>query len=229
MIDKILVLVPTRRRPASIDRLRRSFLNTHTNKSELLVILDEDDEGNYCRYENLKYETYNGEIGYCQEKMNSVAIKYCHEYRYIGFIGDDNEFITEGWDSKIFSALSSVGENSIAYINDQLQDYCTVNMDCCRNVFLDSSIVKKLGYFAPHCLRHFYQDNFWFSTGTELNTLVYLDQVKVKHWHYLVGTAKEDEVYKLAYRNNKIETDRLSYETYKKTQRDKDIKKLLNK
>lgn len=229
MIDKILVLVPTRRRPASIDKLRRSFLNTHANKSELLVILDEDDKGNYCRYEDLKYEIYNGEAGYCQEKMNGFAFKYHKEYKYIGFIGDDNEFITKDWDLKIFSALDDIGDNAIAYIDDQLQNYCNANKDCCRNVFLDSNIINKIGYFAPPTLRHFYQDNFWFSTGTKLGTLAYLEEIKVNHAHFLANLSERDEIYQSAYDGNKLDEDFRNYNEYLEKQWDEDIKKLLNK
>lgn len=229
MIDKILVLVPSRKRPSSIEKLRRSFLQTHANKSEILVILDKDDEQNYYRHHDLNYEVYEGEAGYAQEKMNGYAFKYHKEYKYIGFIGDDNEFVTKNWDLKIFSALEDIGDNAIAYIDDQLQNYCNANKDCCRNVFLDSNIINKLGYFAPPTLRHFYNDNFWFATGSKLKTLVYLEEIKVNHTHYLANLSERDEIYQSAYDSNKMHEDYQNYNEYLNKQWANDIKKLLNK
>ena len=225
-MEAILMFVPSRKRANILEKLRTSFNKTSSGYAELLVILDRDDSHNYYKHHDIKYEIYDGEIGYAQEKMNHFAVNYAKKYRYVGFIGDDNEFITQNWDEIAYNRLSSGGENSIGYLNDLMSEQGRAQEKACRNVIMDSNIITKLDFMAPKCLRHFYNDNFWYNLGASLRTLVYFNNVKVNHNHYLNSRSEYDEVYEIAYSDNKMQEDSLRYSNYMMLDFEADLSKL---
>jgi len=220
------MFVPSRNRPNIIEKIRTSFNKTSKGFAELLIILDEDDHHRYHRHHDLKYEIYKGEAGYAQEKMNFFATEYAAKYKYIGFIGDDNEFVTEGWDGIVYNRLNEVGKYSIGYLNDLMAEEGKAQLQACRNVIISSNIIQKLSYMAPPCLRHFYNDNFWYNIGDSLGGLVYFDDVIVKHNHFLNGKSKYDKIYEIAYNNDKMHQDGVRYNDYMLNEFENDLKKL---
>ncbi len=225
-MEKILMFVPSRGRPNIIEKLRTSFNKTSSSFAEILIILDHDDHNSYHKHHDLKYEIYEGESGYAQEKMNHFALKYAKKYKYIGFIGDDNEFITKNWDELIYKELTNKGECSIGYMNDLMVEQGTAQLEACRNVIMSSKIIEKLSYMAPTCLRHFYNDNFWYNLGSSLDSLVYFNNVIVKHNHYLNNQSNYDKIYEIAYSNNKMQEDGMRYNNYMLLEFEKDLKKI---
>jgi len=225
-MNKILMFVPSRNRPNIIEKLRTSFNKNTGDFAELLIILDRDNQESYYRHHDLKYEIYNGEAGYAQEKMNHFALKYAKKYKYIGFIGDDNEFITKNWDSIVYKKLETKGNVGIGYLNDLMYEQGKAQLHACRNVIMNSDIIEKLSYMAPLCLRHFYNDNFWYNLGTSLESLVYFNDVRTNHNHFLNEQSEYDEVYEIAYNNNKMEEDGIRYNNYMLLEFNNDLKKI---
>ena len=98
--------------------------------------------------------------------------------------------------------------------------------NACRNVIMDSNIITKLGFMAPACLRHFYNDNFWHNLGSTLQTLAYFKDVKVNHNHYLNNRSEYDKIYEIAYSDNKMQEDSLRYSNYMMLEFERDLSKL---
>ncbi len=121
-MKKILIIVPSRSsngsRTNNIEELRDSWIKTTTGNSDLLIGLDEDDEHHYPRLESVKYEV-NKRLRMVGT-LNLLANKYCTEYEYIAFLGDDHRFRTDGWET-IFLNDAKEQKYSIFYGNDLLQ------------------------------------------------------------------------------------------------------------
>jgi len=81
---------------------------------------------------------------------------------------------------------------------------------------------------APPCLRHFYNDNFWHNLGVSLQTLVYFNNIKVNHNHYLNNQSNYDKTYEIAYDDNKMQEDGVRYNDYMLLNFEKDLEKLKN-
>jgi hypothetical protein len=87
-LKPILIIVPTRDRPHTLDRLIESWRNTTSGKSDLMVNIDSDKEHLYVKDPDVKYiVTPNTTYG-SVTKVNNMALSNLH-YKYIMFLGDD--------------------------------------------------------------------------------------------------------------------------------------------
>lgn len=217
MEDKILMIIPSRDRPESIKELFKTFEAYSTNRSRLLVALDDDNDFKYNRIPGIHY-TVDKRLG-CMGTLNKVALKFVDEYRYLGFMGDDHRFRTDGWDEILIQKLEEKGINGIVYAND-LYPY----NDLPTSVVMNSHVVKELGYMVPPVLKHMYADNFWLELGTALGSIAYVPEVIIEHMHYSVGKSEKDESYQET--TPLMQQDAEEYAGYKKFLFQYDVDKL---
>jgi len=221
-MKKILIIVPSRSsngsRTNNIEELRDSWIKTTTGNSDLLIGLDEDDEHHYPRLESVKYEV-NKRLRMVGT-LNLLANKYCTEYEYIAFLGDDHRFRTDGWET-IFLNDAKDQKYSIFYGNDLLQ-----GANIPTAVFISSNIIKKLGFMVPTELVHMYADNFWLELGRALSCLKYFPNLIIEHMHPAANKAKTDIQY--AEVDSFTNQDRISFIHYMNTQFNNDVQKLKN-
>jgi hypothetical protein len=200
----LLVVVPSRARPRSVERLRDAMDATCRGDTHLLVGLDEDDPQRGEYPEGVEYEVrpdLRGVVAW----MNFLAVLHVDDYRFIGSIGDDNEPKTAGWDVQIMEAL---GKTPFAFANDL---YPRPAGSLCCHIFCRSEVVKTLGYFAVPALQHMYCDPAWMAWG-EATGITYLHDVIVEHLHYSVGKSPVDESYRTS--NAKTTADLIAYNHY---------------
>lgn len=215
-MKKLLTIVPTRSRNEKHKELTELFLKT-SKVSDLLFGLDEDDQHTYDRLNGVMYDVnprlrMNG-------TLNLLANKYCNEYEYICFIGDDHRPRTEGWDEKLLASIKGK-PYGMAYGNDLLK-----GKKLPTAILMDSNIIKKIGFMAPPILIHLYLDNFWKDFGNALGTLTYSDDVVLEHLHYSRGKSDIDEVYLEANSSAVKSADQENYEKYKVEQFQIDLEK----
>jgi len=221
-VKKILIIVPSRSsngsRTNNIEELRDSWIKTTTGNSDLLIGLDEDDEHHYPRLECVKYEV-NKRLRMVGT-LNLLANKYCAEYEYIVFLGDDHRFRTNDWES-MFLNDTKEQKYSIFYGNDLLQ-----GANIPTAVFISSNIIKILGFMAPTNLVHMYADNFWLELGRALSCLKYYPNLIIEHMHPAANKAKTDVQYTEV--DSFTNQDRNSFIHYMNTQFNNDVQKLKN-
>lgn len=174
MIEDVLVIVPSRGRPYNSDEVLNSFLKTREGDSRILFALDNDDS-TAASYVGGELAARRFDSDSVVSALNSAAIQEYAKYRYIGYIGDDNRFITPGWDVKIINALDDQG-GGLVYTNDLMDPGALPTV-----VFMDSRIVRKLGYMAPPPLRSILFDNFWLHLGKGIGKIKYLPDVVIQH------------------------------------------------
>lgn len=184
----LLVLCPTRGRPQAAAEAYASFLETRERDDTgiLFVVNDDEDPAIYGDLPLLRVSK--------REWMNEVLqsgvdrILATREPTYLGFIGDDNRFRTPGWDSVVDECLSTTG-GGFAYAND------LARTDLPTHVFVNTSIVRALGYFGLRGAHHLYIDNAWKVLATAADCLYFFPDVVIEHLHPLFGKGVMDTSY----------------------------------
>jgi hypothetical protein len=202
-----LVIIPTRGRPENAERAVK-YLKEHSKVSDIVLGLDEDDEHNYPRLDDVIYEV--GPREYMIATLNKIAMKYVDDYLFFTFLGDDNIVTTDGWDVAMSVTLGKHGYG-IAYGNDMLQEDKLPT-----SIMITTNIVKALGFMAPPQLKHLYADNFWQALGRGLGSYYYFPSVYWEHLHFINGKAGKDIIYIEANSKERYEKDRKSFEKYMK-------------
>ena len=219
-MNPILVIVPTRNRNTQHKEFAETFLKNSV-ASDLMFVLDQDNEKNYDRLPGVRYEIYNTQSRGIGEPLNHTAVAYADQYRYIGFMGDDHRTRTSRWDKLMLDEINNK-QLSVAYGNDLLQGEKLPTA-----ILLSSKIIQKLGYMAPPVLKHLWLDQFWLDLGRKLDTLTYFPAIIIEHLHHSVGKSSTDQTYIDATNRLIRRHDRDAYKKYYQEQFEKDIKKLL--
>lgn len=193
----ILVLCPTRGRPAAATDVIRSLTATrHSTDTRVLFVVDEGDPllASYMEAIN-PHPSAAGLLvvpgGTMVKALNEGAqraLAFEPLIRVLGFIGDDHRFRTKGWD-EIF--LDHIRRNNVAmmYAHDGARS------DIPTQIFVTPNVVHALGWFAPPMLKHLYVDDAWRAIGESTETLFLFKDVLVEHMHPAWGKAESDAGY----------------------------------
>ncbi|QRI46033.1 glycosyltransferase [Streptomyces phage Watermoore] len=212
---RIMVLVPTRGRPENAIRLSHAIQTTAD--VDVLFCVDDDDE-KLEEYKQANLDLYTGPRKRLVGTLNDVSAMYADDYEIIGFLGDDTLPQTYRWDYEITNVFK---RNMVAYANDGHQ-----REGLPTGVFLDSRIVKTLGYMVPPTFIHLFADNYWKALGDALGTLTYLEHVDIEHLHPYAGKAQHDKTYEEANAGPVWENDERAFNEYVKHNLAKDIERL---
>lgn len=219
---KIAVLIPTKERLEDFIIFADSWVNTTEGKSDVIVGIDIDDK----TYEGIK-DKYPFIYEYIEPKpfldiLNELAIKYSQDYDYIGFMEDDCNFNTKGWETTFINKINEIGDNAIVWGNDLLNGESIVGLP-----FVNSNLIKNLGYMCPPEIKYLWADHFWKRIGMAVNSLHYFPDVIIEHRHYSTGKRVKDSISEHV---DKIgEQDFINFNRiYMNTNFQKDVHKLLN-
>jgi hypothetical protein len=152
--------------------------------------------------------------------LNFIANKYCEDYDYLVFMGDDHRPRTQDWDLLLAESIKDI-KHGIAYGNDLLQ-----GENLPTAVMQDARITRTLGYFSPPKQKHLFLDNFWKDLGTELGTLVYSPDVIIEHLHPFAGKAQLDAGYIEVNDKQVYIYDQMMYQEYQILRWQDDLAKL---
>lgn len=197
MTEPLAVIVPTRGRPANAARLAQAFRETHALDAVAVFVADWDDP-ELPGYRKLLEEDQiprlvvldNGTGRGMTRALNYAARRYAELYEAVGFMGDDHLPRTAHWDSRVMGELDSL-DPRIVYGNDLFQGAALPTA-----VFMQSRMIRALGFMAPEVLRHLYVDNFWKELGERTGGLRYLDDVIIEHVHPAAGKTAMDDGYR---------------------------------
>jgi hypothetical protein len=192
---ELVVVVPTRGRPAAAAALAGAFAATRTADTVLLLAVDESDAylGTYRAVVDKLAEpwlrlTMNPSASMVEALNLAVAgvLGGVDQPIAVGFCGDDHRFRSSSWDSAYLDALAACP--GIAYGDDLVQGEA-LPTQCA----MSTSVVRALGHMAPPVLRHLYLDNYWLTLGRAADCLTYLPEVVVEHVHPVTGKVPWDE------------------------------------
>lgn len=223
MTADLLIVVPTRGRPANAAALYRAWQDTTAGCSDLLFAVDDDDpalDAYRAVFAGMPHAlTYEGPRLRLVGTLNAVALEQAPRYRFLAFMGDDHRPRTHRWDARFTECLS--GGTGIVYGNDLLQGE---NMPTA--VAMTSDIVQALGYFAPPQMQHLCVDLAWGQWGRAIGRLTYLDDVVIEHLHPANGKARMDQGYEEANNAQQVHRDTEAYDAYMVGQFHADVEKL---
>lgn len=205
--EGLVVIVPSRGRPAAAHDLAQTFARTCALRTELVFALDDDDP-ELPGYEGL--DTLVGPNTTMVEALNRTATEMLARPRppmAIGFMGDDHRPRTAGWDVDYLAALRE--RPGFVYGNDLVQ-----GPNLPTQVAISTPVVRALGHMAPATLRHMYVDNYWRDLGQAAGCISYLPRVIVEHLHPVAGTAAWDDGYRRVNAREVYDQDRQAFEAY---------------
>ncbi len=193
----LLVMLPTRGRRAQCERLLESFRETASPGTELVAILDPDDQ-----------ETYSGldwgpaatavldPRGSTIEKLNMVAMECAGGYDALYFVSDDQVFKTPHWDTVMMGVLEhDLGGHGWVYPEDRRRS------DIPEHYLVDTELVAELGWYANPALKHFYMADTVAVLGRKTGMLRFCPEVVVEHHRYTTDpSVAHDETYRYAER-----------------------------
>jgi hypothetical protein len=208
MEEKILVICPSRGRPAQCREMVDSFLAT-SKMSSLRLCLDNDDP-QLDQYR----EGIRGRVSYTISIQNTITNlindnwKYSADcFKWFCVTNDDFVYRSEGWDEKLIASLKAYGGGTgIVYGNDLLQG---VHMPTTSIVSRD--IVEALGWLQMPRLIHLFGDNVWKHLGQRAECLYYRPDVIIEHKHFYGGKAVEDEIYKRTNARSMYDADKANF------------------
>jgi hypothetical protein len=198
MID-LLVIVPSRGRPATIAALTEAFDNTCTASTRLVFAIDDDDPtaADYAAAIDpmdtaldLVMLWVNHGAKTMVSALNNAALDLLDRdprIKAVAFMGDDHLPRTDGWDQRYLDALAEMG-TGIVYGDDLLQ-----HERIPTQAAMTADIIRALGHMAPPVLTHLFVDNYWRDLGQAADCLRYLPEVVVEHVHPMAGKAVWDD------------------------------------
>jgi hypothetical protein len=206
----LLVLCPSKGRPAAAFETWQSFVATRRLIDTQLVFILNDDED--VREYQVPYVTVPRRE-WMNEVLQSAVDRLLEEEApsILGFIGDDNRFRTDGWDQRVTEVLAG-GD--------------LARSDIPTHVFVTTPIVRALGYFGLKTARHLYIDNAWKVLGEGAGCLHYMPDVVIEHLHPFFGKGTMDESYRASNSDEMYIHDRTVFATWLEFYAEGDIAKV---
>lgn len=225
MTKKIVWITPSRNRPEKLENLIKSWRNTTTGLSDLLVCYDLDDN-NYehliKKYDDIIWCVNEGETRSFLRILNELALAYSNDYEYIGFMEDDCTFETKNYEEKFIEKFEELGHYGIVYANDLLNTPKLITLPV-----LNSNLVKDFGFFCPLELNCLFADNYWRDLANTIKTEYYFENIIIKHLHYTVEKTECDSTSVSV--DSFMNIDGQIYQDYMNTKFAKDLEKLNKK
>lgn len=201
----ISLVVPSRNRPANLDRLYQSWINTGS-LGEFIAVLDDDDENEYgLWWARIIHRPRANAI----QKINMGA--EVAKGDIIGFCGDDCIIKTYRWERILESEMKA--ELSMVWVDDGHNKHNVPN-----HVFMTRKLYETLGWFAYPEIVHCYTDHVWRKIGNHIakkpNGFFGKSKVVFYHDHPDYNGGERDEIYRQAYNAEQAAIDKQKYLTY---------------
>ncbi len=205
-MPSLLMIVPSRGRPANLDKLVEAWRTTTSGDADLVVALDDDDPQLYHYNAHRVAMVTVGARQSFVAWLNELAVGHADRYRFIGTMGDDHRPRTPGWDQLLCTALSEMG-TGVAYGDDLATAPVLPSA-----AVLTSDIVASLGFVVPPVLAHHGSELFLRALGEGLGRSLFLPEVVLEHVHYSSGKSSIDHTYLEC--ASELDADRARYEQY---------------
>ena len=114
--NDLLVMVPTRGRREQCERLLKSFRETASRGTDLLLILDPDDEDTYDGVDwGERLARRPRPQGHAGGQAEPDAAADVDPYSALLWTGDDHVFSVPGWDQMMLALLEGIGGDGWVY------------------------------------------------------------------------------------------------------------------
>lgn len=204
----LAILLPTRGRPANLERFLEATIET-ADDWHLYLRLDDDDPareeyGEVLQGSPLNVSIYHGERTGFGPSLNELAGQADKDgMTHVGMFGDDVLPITPGWDTRLVEALGD--DLGVAYGDDGLRKKHAPDLP--THYVTQTEVYRRLGYLSPPGIRHLFLDNVARDVGRHLRNFQYVP-VSIRHLHpWVEGEQINDTTYAEGGRNPVIRAD----------------------
>lgn len=197
---KISLLTPTRNRPANVQRLVESAVETAQNPEDLEFVFYVDSDArdtslpdfNFFEHIYKKHKTNCivtfGDRVVLSEMWNIAYSKASGEI--FMHCGDDIVFKTKDWDSMVRSAFEQIPDR-IAFVHGD----DGANKDAFgTHGFIHKNWVDVVGYFVPPYFSSDYNDTWLNEVANGLTRRLYLPFL-TEHMHFMFGKGPKDQTH----------------------------------
>lgn len=198
--DTINLMIPSYKRPSLLRTVIDSAIATATDPKNLCFtfLINDKDES---------YENFNWPQPSCVLKENSNApnLSACFNQMYsdttfkgenvlVSMLGDDMEFKTPGWDTRVLAAINTNNGIGIVHCEDEFCSHgaCPVNLFTTRK-FVNVCMSSVSVFMTPQ-FKRYWMDEIWGRVADLLKCNHFLPDVIIKHNH-TSGKANSDETY----------------------------------
>jgi len=230
MNKTLLSICPSRGRPDTLKDMLESFAETRSDKSDLIVYLNDDDP-KLPEYRTMLAENYFkfavvviGPRKFIAEVFNEFSLAH-PEYDYYQPFNDDHYFHTYHWDEKLIDIVEEKGKGwGIACADDLLTDWA--NFKHPSGCVISGNIIRTLGYMIPPGVRHIGIDTVLGKLAQAIDRLWFTRDVIIEHRHWTNGRRKIDDNYKWVYGTEEQNHGKRAVQMYLLTEFKKDVEKL---
>lgn len=196
-VADIVLVVPSRGRPAQAGELAQCWSRTTSGRSVLWICIDDDDDA----------QAYAAAVGgsgvegggvhilqgqrqqMCPWTNQAAAAAVAGGARVVASLGDDHRL--EGdWEAQVLDAVDEMGGTAIVYGRDGIQ-----NENLPTACFVTANVVDALGWMCLPGLEHLFCDNVWKVLGERAGVLRYLPGMSTPHLHPVAGLGAMDASY----------------------------------
>jgi hypothetical protein len=219
----LLIIVPSRGRPAAVEQVARAWRDTRAFCRAVLEFALDRDDPEYGAYQDAlaRVRADQPEAGLLDvtfdrwlpmvHKLNAAAAAAVAGPRppmAVGFAGDDHRPRTHGWAGRHLAELARLG-TGIVYGNDlhrgaELPTQWAMTVD----------IVATLGRMVPAPVEHQFCDRSVLDLGRALDRIRYLPDVIIEHMHPAAGKAEMDSGYEAVNCKAQFLADQARYERW---------------
>jgi hypothetical protein len=192
-MTRMLVMVPSRERPANVARFAAAAQATITGRTDVMFVFDDGDpelRPALRRTGRWDHEVRPRTVPGAVAKLNACAMDHL-DYGVLMFADDDCIPRTRGWDQAITAAIEAQGGTGMAYPERGGRT------DVPELVAISSDIVAALGWFAPPAITHYWCDGAWADLGSGAGCLRYVPEAVLEHMHHTFGKGERDHIYAL--------------------------------
>jgi len=222
-MKKLLIICPSRIRPDRILTMLKSFDETKSEGTDIIIYLSDCDP----RLEEYKIalKDRNYEIG----KRLPISGVYNHcvrknpNYKYYGEVCDDHVYRTKGWDRILIDEIENNGGWGMAWGWGQIHPK---EVRLPQAAIMSGNLVKALGFFSTPIITSAYNDRFAIDLCDALKCGFYRPDVIIEHQHVLNDKAKMDDNYRWVLSQETLETGRKQYELWRSTEMNNDIERV---
>ena len=216
MSTDLVVVIPSRGRPESVERMAVAFAETGADELPVVWSLDVDDPAEEAYRQAVAEWFAFGEVLAIGSGSMVSAINGASRYTIddldpyaVAVLNDDHLPRTVGWDVEIVKALRDLDPVGLVYPDDGLR-----GEQLATAWAVQAAWVTALGRMVPARVEHLYTDNAVMDLATALGRITYLPHVMIEHMHPLAGKADTDEGYQRVNSRERHTADRIAFKVW---------------
>lgn len=191
---RLLSICPSRSRPEKLAYMLKTFDETKSEGTEMVVYVADDDPRLKEYIPVLDGRDYRiGPRKTIVEVNNYFTTEVYPGLPYYQEVNDDHAYRTKGWDEKLIHVIEFHGLGwGIACGEDTVHKHWQ-NIKHPSAALISGNIVRALGYFFWPKLKHLGCDGFIRDIGEGIDKLFYVPDVRIEHLHFVNKKADFDK------------------------------------